>query len=159
MEPEVEGEEPLPSQAFRHVAFDDAAGEALDDSRLAHTGLADKDGVVLGPPREDLDDPADFLVPADDRVELALAGLLGQVTPVLLERLVALLGVLAGDPVAAPDLPQRVEQVVMVDAHPLRHGQQDVLDREVLVAERLPLAARLVQNGLGLPRQRRPLAP
>ena len=121
---EVQGQEPLTSQAFRHIALDDATSEALDDGRLAHTGLADKDRVVLGPPRQDLDHPADFLVPADDRVELAFAGLLGQVAPVLLERLVALLGVLAGDPVAAAYLPQRVEQVVMVDAHPLGHGQQ-----------------------------------
>ncbi len=56
-----------------HVAFDDAVGQALDDGRLADAGLADEDGVVLGAPAEDLDDAADLLVAADDRVELALA--------------------------------------------------------------------------------------
>ena len=53
---------------------DDALGEALDDGRLADAGLADQDRVVLGAPREHLDDAADLLVAADDRVELAARG-------------------------------------------------------------------------------------
>jgi hypothetical protein len=52
---------------------DDALREALDDGGLAHAGLADEDGIVLGAAREDLDGAADFGVAADDRVELALA--------------------------------------------------------------------------------------
>ena len=101
---EVEADEPAVAQALGHVALDDAAGQALDDGGLAHAGLADEHRVVLGAAGQDLDDAADLLVAADDRVELALAGVLGEVPAVLLERLELVLGVLAGDPVAAPHL-------------------------------------------------------
>ena len=41
---------------------------------LPTPGLADEHGVVLGAPGEHLDDAADLVVAADDRVELALGG-------------------------------------------------------------------------------------
>ena len=56
----------------RHVALDDAQGEAFDDRRLADARLADQHGIVLRAAREDLDHAANFLVAADDRIELAL---------------------------------------------------------------------------------------
>ena len=105
-------------QALGHVALDDAPGEALDDRGLADAGLADEHRVVLGAARQHLDDAADLLVAADDRVELALAGVLGEVAAVLLERLVLLLGVLAGDAVAAPHLPSAPQHGVVGDAEP-----------------------------------------
>ena len=63
---------------------DDAQGQALGDGRLADARLADQHGVVLRAPRQDLDDAADFLVAADHRVELALAGPFDQVDAVFL---------------------------------------------------------------------------
>ena len=89
---EVERDDPLVLQALRHVAAHDALGEPLDDGRLADARLADEHRVVLGPRGEDLDDAADLLVAADDRVELALPGERRQVAAVLLERLVGRLG-------------------------------------------------------------------
>ena len=64
----------LSAQRLGHVAGDDPLGQALDDGGLADAGLADQHRVVLGPPGQHLDDPADLGVPADDRVELAVAG-------------------------------------------------------------------------------------
>ena len=90
---QVERDHPLVLEPLGHVAADDALGEALDDRGLADAGLADQHRVVLGPPAEDLDDAADLLVAADDRVELARARLGGEVAAVLLERLVGALGV------------------------------------------------------------------
>ena len=58
---------------------------------------------------------------------LPCAGRLGEVAPVLLERLVLLLGVLAGDPVAAPHLLQGGEQLFALDAEAVGEGQQQVL--------------------------------
>ena len=92
-----------------HVAADDPLGEALGDRGLADARLADEDRVVLRPPAQDLDDPPDLLVPADDRVELAGAGLGGEVAAVLLERGVGALGVLRGHALAAADALERVE--------------------------------------------------
>ena len=88
-------------QRLRHVAADDALGQPLHDGRLAHARLADEHGVVLGAARQDLDDAADLLVAADDRVQLAGSGLGGEVAAVLLEGLVRGLGVLAGHALAA----------------------------------------------------------
>ena len=88
---EVESDDPLVPQSLGDVAFDDPRGEALDDGRLADAGLADEHGVVLRAPRQDLDDAADLVVAADDRVELALPGEIGEVAAVAFERLVLLL--------------------------------------------------------------------
>ena len=99
----------LSLSALGHVAADDPLGEALDDRGLADARLADQDRVVLRPPAQDLDDPADLLVAADDRVELAGPGLGGQVAAVLLERGVGALRVRRGDALAAADALERVE--------------------------------------------------
>ena len=90
---EVERDDALVLQALRHVAHVDAPREALDDGGLADAGLADQDRVVLRAAREDLDDAADLLVAADDRVDLAAAGEIGQVARVALQRLVLVLRV------------------------------------------------------------------
>ena len=72
---------------------------------------------------------------------LPCAGGLGEVAAVLLEGLVLVLGVLAGDPVAAPHLGQRGEQRLAGDADPVGQREQEVLGGEVLVVQ---LGARLV---------------
>ena len=77
----------LPGERLGHLAVDDPLGDALDDRGLADAGLADQHRVVLRAPGEDLDRLLDLVGPADHRVELALAGQLGQVAAVLVERL------------------------------------------------------------------------
>jgi hypothetical protein len=88
----VEREDLLVLQPFGHVAADDALRQPFDDGRLADAGLADEHRVVLGAAREHLDDAAHLLVAADDGIELALLGELGQVAAVAGERLVGGLG-------------------------------------------------------------------
>ena len=104
---EVERDQPAAAQRLRHVAGDDALGEPLDDGGLADAGLADEHRVVLGAAAQHLHDAADLGVAADDRVELAVAGDGGQVDAVLLQRLVGVLGVGAGDARAAADRRER----------------------------------------------------
>ena len=82
---EVERVELLVLERLGHLALDDGLGQALDDGGLADAGLADQHRVVLGAAGQHLHDPLDFLLPADDRVELALAGGLGQVAAELVE--------------------------------------------------------------------------
>ncbi len=48
--PKVEREQLLVVQALRHVAVDDALGEALDEGGRADARLADQHRVVLGAP-------------------------------------------------------------------------------------------------------------
>ena len=88
----VERHQLLVLQQFRHVAIDDAQRQAFGDRRLADAGLADQHRVVLGAARQNLDGAADFVVAADDRIELAGAGVGGQVARIFLQRVIALLG-------------------------------------------------------------------
>ena len=82
---DVERQDALVQQRLGDVAADDAMGQALGDGRLADAGLADERRVVLGPAAEDLDDPLDLLLAADDRIELAQAGGLGEVDAELID--------------------------------------------------------------------------
>ena len=142
---EIERQQLLVFQALRHVAVDDALRQPLDDRGLADPGLADQHGIVLGAAREHLDRPADLLVAADDRVELALARRLGQVAGVFLERVVALLGRRAVGLAALAHLLDRPVEALRV--HPRcrqrlgragpgsrRQRQQQPLDRHKAVA-------------------------
>ena len=106
----VERDDALVLEPFGHVAADDAAGQSFDDGRLADAGLADEHRVVLGAARQHLDDAADLLVAADDRIELALARELGEVAAVALERLVRALGILVRHALRAADARQRLRR-------------------------------------------------
>ena len=91
---QVEGVDLLVLEQLRHLVGRDPLGQALDDGGLADAGLADQHRVVLGAPGEDLHDALDLVHAADDRVELALGGELGQVAAELVEQLGALLALL-----------------------------------------------------------------
>src|SRR5205814_8569374 len=69
---DVERHEPLALEPLGDIAGDDALCEAFDDGGLADTVLAYEHGVVLGPSREHLYDPADLLVAADDGIRPSL---------------------------------------------------------------------------------------
>lgn len=73
-------------QRRRHVAGHDAQRQAFDHRGLADAGLAGQDGVVLAPPRQDVDHLPDLGIAADHRVDPAFAGALGQVGGVLVQR-------------------------------------------------------------------------
>ena len=134
----------LALQGFRHFVVDDALGETFHDGGLADTGLADQDGVVLRAPLKDLDDAANLVVAADHRIELPLAGTIGQIERVLLQRLTLALGFRALDFLAPP---HRFDRLLYGLARPavlfeeaccislvLREGKQKQLGRDELIA-------------------------
>ncbi len=82
---QVQRVEVLVLQRLGHLALDDPLGEPLHHGGLPDAGLADQDGVVLGPAGEHLHHPLDLLLTPDHRVELALPGGLGQVAPELVQ--------------------------------------------------------------------------
>ena len=102
----VKGEQLLVLEALRYVAVDDAQGKPFDDGGLADAGLADQHGIVLGAPRQHLDGAADFLIAPDHRVELAVAGRLGEIARIFLQRLV---GVFGGGRVGGAPLAQAID--------------------------------------------------
>ena len=101
---QVQRQQALAFQALGHLAVDDALGKPLDDGGLADAGLTDEHRVVLGAPLQHLDGAADFVVPADDRIQLALLGALGEVDGVLFQRLALLFGICVVDRLAAAHL-------------------------------------------------------
>src|SRR5690606_37799390 len=86
----VEREQALVLERFRHVAIDDADGQALGNRGLADAGFTDEHGIVLGAARQDLNGATDLLDATNDRVELALAYVLGQIAGIFLERVIGI---------------------------------------------------------------------
>ena len=114
----VQGENPLAHQHLGDVPLHNALGQPLHHGALAHAGLADENGVVLRAADEDLDDPLDFLVPADDRIQLVVFRRPGQVAGVLGQyggiALVLALGIVLGH--AGIDIGAAVSGVLHADA-------------------------------------------
>ncbi len=109
----IERDHALVLQRFGHVAGNDALGEAFDDGGLADAGLADEHGIILRAAREHLDDAADFFVASDDGIELAAAGLLGQVAGVFVQGLKLGFGILVGNFLRAADDGERFQNRVV----------------------------------------------
>ena len=155
---EIEPDDPLVLQVLGDVAAHDALGQPFDDRGLAHPGLADEHGVVLGPTAEDLDHAPDLLVAADDRIELARSGQRRQVAAVPLERLVGCLGGRTRDPLAAADRLQALVQPVARDPEPpeglprrarlgvVRESEQEVLGGDIFVLESFGLTGRRLED-------------
>ena len=173
---EVERVELLAGQRLGHLVGHDALGQPLDDGGLADAGLADEDGVVLGAARQHLHDAFDLFGTSDDRVELAVAGQLGEVPAELVEHrrargAVARAGALARADrllalVARHELDDLLAHPAEVGAEAHQHGgrhalalahetEQHVLGADVAVAELQRLAERQLEDLLGPGRERR----
>ena len=159
---EIERQNLLLPQRLGDVAGGDAQRDPFDDGGLADARIADQHRVVLGAARQDLHGAADLLVAADDRIELAVAGQLGQVAGVLGQRLVLPLGLGIGHALRAAHLGQRLHQRLPADAGVLQGAaggavvlgqqrQQEVLAGDVLVLELLGLLAGILEQGLQPP--------
>ena len=147
-----------------HIPGDDPLGQALNDGGLAHPGLADQDRVVLGAAREHLHDPPNLFVPADDGVELAQPGQIGEVAAEFLQGLVFFFRVGVGDALGAADLLQDLEKCIPRDAglgqNPaglpallVEEGEKDVLDADVLVLHLAGLGKSGLQQGFAAVRE------
>ena len=141
-------------ESFGDVAPHDALGESFDDRGFPDARLADEHRVVLRAPRQDLDHTADLFVTADHRIQLVLAGIVGQVASVALECLVFPLGVLVGDPLGPADRGERFENPVPGDGVSFQkcgarkaitlvsERDEEVLRADVLVLEVLGFSLR-----------------
>ena len=81
----VQGQQALSFQALRDFGVHDPLRQTFDDGGLADSGLADQHRVVLRTSLQHLDGPADFVIAANDRIELPLLGALGEVDCEFLE--------------------------------------------------------------------------
>ena len=162
--PDVEGQDALVEQRLGDVAGDDAVGEALGDRGLADARLADQGRVVLGPSRQDLDDPLDLLLSADDGIQLSCTGGVGQVDAELVDgRGLARplgLGRRAGGRALRQDADDLVADLVEVDAERLEdtggdplaladEAEEQVLRADVVVTEAAGLVDGQLDDPLG----------
>ncbi len=163
---DVERHQLLVAERVGDVAVDDPLREAFDDGVLPHAGLTDQHRIVLGPAGQHLHHPADFLVPADYRIQLSVAGLVGEVPRVPLERLVLGFGRLVRDPVRAAHALEGRAEIVGRDvfgaqqgadgrALLLGQGEQQMLGGDVLVAHPLGFLFRPVEDAIHLAAERR----
>ena len=113
---QVQRNHPLVFESFRHVARHDAARQPFGNGGFAHAGLADQDGIVLGAARQHLHHAADLGIAPDHGIQLALAGLLRQVAPVLLEGFVFVFGRLVRHPAVAAHTLERLQDGINGDA-------------------------------------------
>ncbi len=150
----------------------DGLCQALDDGGLADAGLADQHRVVLGAAGEHLHDPLDFLLAADDGVELALHRGGGQVASELVEHqrsggVARLAAAAAGAGLRSLLALVAAQQLDDLLAHPGQFGtqfhqhlggdaltltnqaEQNVLGADVVVAELQRLAQAQLQHLLG----------
>ncbi len=166
---QVQRVEVLVLERLGHVAAHDRLGQALDHGRLAHAGLADQHGVVLGAARQHLHHALHDELAAHDGVELALARGLREVAAELVEhgraRGRALLGPTAGGDrllalIAGQELDHLLTHATQVRPQLAQHlrcdalaladeAQQDVLGADVVVAQLQRLAQRQLEHLLG----------
>ena len=85
-EREVERDDALVQQNFRHVALRDFLRETFDDGCFSNARFAEQNRVVLRAAAENLDDALDFVFAADDGVQVALARQFREVAAKGLER-------------------------------------------------------------------------
>ncbi|MPM37124.1 hypothetical protein SDC9_83730 [bioreactor metagenome] len=144
-------------KGHRHVALYNALGQPLGDGGFAHARLADEHRVILGFPGQDTDDVADFVVPADYRVKLVASGPVHQVSAVFFQRVVGLLRVVGGDPLAAPHRGKGLEhpflgnvigseQLLEAAAGAFHQRQKQMLYRDVFVLHARGGFFRLIQD-------------
>ncbi len=143
---QVQREQALAAEDLGDVVGGDLLGQALNDGGLAYAGFTDQYRVVLGAARQDLDDAQDFVVATDDRIQLALAGQLGEVSGVFFQGAVARLGLRVGDALPAAQLldgvqhafagePGALQQAGRRGAALIEDGQENVLGGYVFVFE------------------------
>ena len=153
---QVQRQDALVLEPLGHLAIDHSLGQALDDRGLAHPGLTDQHGIVLGPALQHLDGAPDFVVAANDRIQLALLCSLGQVYGVLVQSLAGLFGFGVVNGLATAHLFDRGLQgnsshaaVLEQLAHPslaLQHRQQYQLTGDIGVAALLGQFVRHIED-------------
>ena len=135
------------AQTLRHVAGNDAHGEALGNGGFANAWLADQYRIVFRTPREDLDDSTNFVVSANHWIDLASLGRCRQVAGVLLQRVVEILGIRIGHALPTTDVLETFQerglrhvlttQNVFCGTRVLGERDQDVFRRNIVVAHLL----------------------
>ena len=102
----IQREQGLIFQVFRHIAGHNPQGQTFGNGGFTNAGFTDKAGVVLALSGKNPNYIADFLITANDGIQLLGAGGFGQVPAILFQHIIGLFRGIAGDRAVAPYLPQ-----------------------------------------------------
>ena len=78
-------------EVLGHLAGDYLLGYAFGNSGLADTRLTYQDRIVLGPSRQNLEDPSYLVIPADHGVKLTLCGAIVKIDGVFTQKFIFVL--------------------------------------------------------------------
>ena len=117
----VQRQHPPAFKGGRHIPGGDSGGQTLCDGGLADTGFSNDHRVVLFATGQGLHHLSYFFIAANDRVQLAFSGQLGQVDAVFLQGPVLAFGPGVVHPVAASNLEQGLVHQVPVYAKLLQY--------------------------------------
>ena len=155
--PHIQGKNLLIFQPLRHITSDDTLGQPFRNRRLTHTRLSDQHRVVLRFPGKDADHIANFIISANDRIELLIPGPFHQILPVFLQRIIGCFRIVGGDSLIATHRRKRLQKALFGDAElpkdfldfsvgMLQHGQKQVFYGNILIAQRPGFILRTDQN-------------
>ena len=99
---QIQSQYALVLKALWHLTVHNALRQTLNDGRLAHAGLADQYGVIFGSSLQHLNRATNFIVAADNRIQLPGGCALRQINGVFLQCLARLLRFSSVDSLAAP---------------------------------------------------------
>ena len=84
---QIQNQQAFVAQGFGHFAINNTLRQAFDDGGFTHTRLTNQHRVVFGTALQYLNRTADFIITADNRVELTITGALSQVECVFFQRI------------------------------------------------------------------------
>ena len=133
----VQREHLCPAEPRRHVIVKEPTGQPFGQRRLPHTGVANEDGIVLAPTAENLEGALQLIVTTDQRVQLALAGAVGEAERKRRERVARCRPAFAAGPRLGPlaSLARTVGGRHLGDA--MRDVVQDIQSRNALRLQQL----------------------
>ena len=82
--PHIKCQDLLVLQTLRHFSINDSLRESFNDCSFTNTRFPDQQRVILGAALQDLDSSTNFIITADDGVELTLLGPFSQIDGVFL---------------------------------------------------------------------------
>src|SRR3989344_7046651 len=108
-------------QCFGNIAGSDAPRESFNNRCFSYSSFANKHGVIFGSARENLHDPADFFVAANDRIEIIFPRQARKISSVFFERPVFILRLHIRNPLRTAYISKRAEYLLAVEHKAPQH--------------------------------------
>ncbi|CDC60577.1 putative uncharacterized protein [Clostridium sp. CAG:448] len=107
----IQRENGFVAQILRYIPSDNPQSQSFRNRCLAHAGLTDQAGVVLGFPGKNTDHVPDLLISADHRIQLLLSCQFHKILTVLLEYVIGVLRMIARYIAVPANLSERAEHL------------------------------------------------